>query len=236
MFCHNCGAALADRSPFCGSCGTAARASRIVARAEGPPHSAVERVGKVPTGMKKLLIAGYVSGFVALLFLPPAFGLAGIVIGIIALAKGRVGHGIALIVIAVTCGFFGMYIGWIGLGNLLLQLQTPVPSRSTQSPAAQPIVRDWHVVSIESRVTESNNVYSVYSWKLTIRNDSAEPAVFHGWVEFQDSDGFKLADDAVNIERDIQVPAASEGVFTGSRDIENTKQVARTVAKISKER
>lgn len=129
-------------------------------------------------------------------------------------------------------------VKWIERSAGKYYVQIINSDQAQESRAAQASAQDkiWHVVSIESRVTESNNVYSVYSWKLTIRNDSAMPAVFHGWVEFQDADGFKLADDAVNIERDTQVAPASEGVFTGSRMIENTKIVFRTVAKISKER
>ncbi|MGP8243860.1 MAG: hypothetical protein ACLQVN_04995 [Bryobacteraceae bacterium] len=60
---------------------------------------------------KSLVIAGYICGFAALVFLPPAFGLAAFVLGILNLTKGRVGHGVAHIVIAVTCGIAGMYIG-----------------------------------------------------------------------------------------------------------------------------
>lgn len=45
MFCHNCGAALADQSLFCGSCGTRTRASGVVAREEGPPRLAIEQAG-----------------------------------------------------------------------------------------------------------------------------------------------------------------------------------------------
>jgi len=112
--------------------------------------------------------------------------------------------------------------------------QTVQPTLSSTSRAVQSKAQDWHVVSIENHITESNEIYTGYSWKLIIRNDSAAPAVFDGWVEFQDADGFMLADDAVNLDRSISIAPASEGVFTGLRYIENTKRVARTVAKIVK--
>lgn len=186
--------------------------------------------------MKKLLITGYLCGVAALFFLPPALGVTALVIGIIALAKGRIGHGVMLIIVAVTCGVCGTYMGSIAWNDLVFHSTTP--SQLTESPitsaTTKPTMQNWHVVSLETRVTESNEVYSTYSWKLIIKNDSSEPADFHGWVEFQDADGFKLADDAVNIDRNVQVPAASEGTFTGSRDIESAKKVARTVANISK--
>jgi len=58
-----------------------------------------------------LIAAGYICGVLSLLILPPALGLAGFVIGIINLTKGSVGHGIAQIIISVTCGLLGMIIG-----------------------------------------------------------------------------------------------------------------------------
>ena len=58
-----------------------------------------------------LILAGYCCSFISLLFLPPAFALAGFVVGVVALAKGRVGHGLTLIVLSVTFGLAGMYIG-----------------------------------------------------------------------------------------------------------------------------
>ena len=229
MFCPKCGAALADQSPFCGQCGTA------------PPRLPIEEAKKVLTdkpGRKQqaetsLLIAGYTCALVALLFLPSAFALAGFVIGIIVLIRGRVGHGVALIVLATTCGYVGMYFGTV-VWNSLVTPNT-APYQSQRSSVSRPFATDWHVVSIESRVTESNNVWSKYAWKLTIRNDSAEPAVFSGEIEFQDSDGFIVdSDTAVN----MRVEGSSEGVFTGYDLIkaESTGKVVRTVAKISPER
>jgi len=71
-----------------------------------------------------LVIAGYICGILALLcwFINPlilpldALGLAGLIIGIINLAqgktghnKGRVGHGIAQIIIAATAGLLELW-------------------------------------------------------------------------------------------------------------------------------
>jgi hypothetical protein len=108
------------------------------------------------------------------------------------------------------------------------------PSTSPAARPAQPREQGWHVVSIESRIVESNQIYNQYSWKLVVRNDSNEPATFYGRVEFQDADGFKLDDDLVNADRSIRVAPGSDGVFTGSADLVLTKKVARTIAKISK--
>jgi len=147
----------------------------------------------------------------------------------------------ALVAVPIAENKLGVYAReYVDLYALLIPYRVTVVDRTGQStisstgPTARPGAQDWHVVSVESRITESNEVYTGYSWKLIIRNDSADPAIFDGWVEFQDADGFKLADDAVNLDRSIQIAPASDGVFTGLRDIENTKRVARTVAKIVK--
>jgi hypothetical protein len=58
-----------------------------------------------------LIGAGYICGGLSLVVLPPALALAGIVCGIINLTKGSTGHGLAQIIISVTCGIFGMIIG-----------------------------------------------------------------------------------------------------------------------------
>jgi hypothetical protein len=109
-----------------------------------------------------------------------------------------------------------------------------VASTPTAADSQQEVKQDWHVVSIESRITESNQVYTEYSWKLVVQNDSTNPAVFYGTVEFQDADGFKLDDDEVNFNRSVQVAPSSQGVFTGSKYIEVPKKVSKTVAKIFK--
>ena len=58
-----------------------------------------------------VIAAGVVCALVSLLFLPPAFGLAAFVCGIVGVAKGNVGGGIVVIIMAVTCGLAGMYMG-----------------------------------------------------------------------------------------------------------------------------
>jgi len=58
-----------------------------------------------------LIVAGYVCGGVALLFCPPGFGIAGIVIGIVNITRGAIGHGIAQIGISVGCTMVGMMLG-----------------------------------------------------------------------------------------------------------------------------
>ena len=58
-----------------------------------------------------VVTAGVICSLVSLLFLPPAFGLAALVCGIVALAKGTVGGGICVIIMAVACTMGGMFVG-----------------------------------------------------------------------------------------------------------------------------
>jgi hypothetical protein len=106
-----------------------------------------------------------------------------------------------------------------------------LPKTLSSSPAA----KDWEIVAVGTRVTESNSVWSKYAWKLTIRNNSDRPQLFTGTIEFQDADGFIVDTSAA---RHMAVPARSEDVFTGYTLVraEVAGKIARTVAKIGVER
>jgi hypothetical protein len=114
----------------------------------------------------------------------------------------------------------------------------PVPSNQSQSaapvaPAANE--KDWQIVSVDSRVTESNGTWSRFAWKVSLRNNSNQPQAFQGTIEFQDSDGFVV--DTSNV-RAVVIPLQSEQVLTGYALVgaEVRNKVARTVAKIGKAR
>ena len=64
-----------------------------------------------------IIVAGYVCACVSILFCPPGFGIAGLVLGVLALTRGHTGHGIAIIVISVTLGFIGLCLG-VALSSL----------------------------------------------------------------------------------------------------------------------
>jgi hypothetical protein len=81
-------------------------------------------------------------------------------------------------------------------------------------------VQDWHVVSVQGRITQRNDVYVDYAWKVTIRNDSSTPADFTGDVHFLDKDDFEVSGDVVNKD-DVLIEANSEDTFTGQRSIFN---------------
>jgi putative sterol carrier protein len=71
----------------------------------------------------------------------------------------------------------------------------------------------WSIVDLQTRVTEQNDTWWRYAWKLTIRNDGVGPATFDGTIQFLDADGFLVED--TNIF-DLQVAAGATGVFTGA--------------------
>jgi len=87
--CHECSAQVSDSAKACPKCGVDI------------------------TGKSFLVPLGYLCAFGALLLPPIIFGPAGMLIGLINCAKGRVGTGLFQIVIALICMIVGMIIGVI---------------------------------------------------------------------------------------------------------------------------
>jgi len=75
------------------------------------PHSAAAKRGANSATEKALVIGGYVCGIAALFILPQVLALAAIALGILNLAKRRIGIGTSQIVIAIVCGIAGSIIG-----------------------------------------------------------------------------------------------------------------------------
>jgi hypothetical protein len=63
-----------------------------------------------------LVTAGYILGLLSLLFCPPGLAAAGFVCGIVNVVQGRTGHGLAQIILSVTCGWIGMILGAASVG------------------------------------------------------------------------------------------------------------------------
>ena len=90
--CQECGSQVSDVANKCPKCGCPTTSNSS-------------------SGHGGLIAAGYICGFASLLILPPALGAVGVVCGILLLTKGNTANGIAILVISVTCGLFGMIIG-----------------------------------------------------------------------------------------------------------------------------
>ena len=61
----------------------------------------------------ELIVAGYISAFLSLFFWPILFMIIGIVLGIINLSKGAVGHGILQILLSLIFGIFGTFLSFL---------------------------------------------------------------------------------------------------------------------------
>lgn len=103
---------------------------------------------------------------------------------------------------------------------------------SAPAAAPPPAERKWSIVEIDSRVTETNDTWWRYAWKLTLRNDAAADMAFDATIEFQDSDGFVI--DSDNAYR-LGVAAGSERTFTGYSlvSMPGGSRVAKTNAKVA---
>lgn len=107
----------------------------------------------------------------------------------------------------------------------------------TQMPEPAPQLRPtpqlqtFEIVSIDTRVTESNSSWSRYSWRLVLKNLDSRPHLFNAKIEFQDSQGFIIDD---HDQYNLAVPALAEETFTGyelvGADVRDS--VARTEVKL----
>jgi hypothetical protein len=97
----------------------------------------------------------------------------------------------------------------------------PVPAPAATSDS------DLEVVAIDSRITETNNTWSRFAWKLTLRSKASSPLRLEAIIQFLDKDGFIVATDR---GRNLMLNAGEEKVFTGSKLI--TASVAGNVARI----
>lgn len=108
---------------------------------------------------------------------------------------------------------------------------TPAAAGAPPAAAPAPVERKWSIVEVDSRVTESNDTWWRYAWKLTLRNDDSSDLAFDATIEFQDGDGFVIDSDRAH---GLFVPAGSEKTFTGYAlvSMPGALRVARTNAKV----
>lgn len=110
---------------------------------------------------------------------------------------------------------------------------TSPDTNTTNKPEklTMPEEKQWRIVEISSRVTESNNTWWRYAWRLTLANDSQKPMIFNATIEFQDADGFVIDQDSEN----GLIPASSEKTFTGYKlvSVPGATKVEKTMAKVS---
>lgn len=85
----------------------------------------------------------------------------------------------------------------------------------------------FEIVSVDGRVTEANDSWSRFAWRLTVRNLSERSVSFDATIEFLDADGFVVDDDR---EYGLGLAAGEERTFTGHTLI--TAAAARNVEQV----
>jgi len=101
-------------------------------------------------------------------------------------------------------------------------------------PPGTPSSRNtFEIVSIESRVTESNSSWWRYAWRLELKNTGDSPIVLDAEIEFQDGDGFIVDSDR---SYDLALGPGEQKTFTGFALITAgvAKNVRRTNAKVGR--
>jgi hypothetical protein len=99
--------------------------------------------------------------------------------------------------------------------------EAPVPPRAPAGPKFQ-------IVNVDSRVTESNAVWSKYAWQVTVKNLTGDPLLLTITVEFLDAQGFVVDDDT---EYNLPLGPYEESTF---RDYDLvTASIAGNVQKIN---
>jgi hypothetical protein len=92
------------------------------------------------------------------------------------------------------------------------RLPSPVP-RPPRPGKWEPIEgQDWRVLTIDVAITESNSIWSRFSWKLTLKNYTMQSLAFNATIEFQDRNGFILDTDSAY---DLRVLHGQTETFTG---------------------
>jgi len=181
--------------------------------------------------MSSLTIAGFLFGLVSLFFLPVVFAPLGMGLGVVTLLKGRAENGLAVIVIAAVCGYFG-FASTLPLDNPWnTESVRTVESWFNNSPpvAVLPANDVWQVVSLESHVSQDGDDDPVCSWRLVVKNNSQQPTTFHGTIDLQDSQGVSVVQDPI---QGYSVAPGALGIFTGSTPIRSKTRIARAVPQI----
>jgi ribosomal protein L40E len=116
IFCPECGTQVSEHAQQCMKCSypiyKLKNYNGYQNKSTYNNYSNNTSINKAPINSNdSLIIWGYVVACLSFLILPVFFLLIGIVIGIITIAKGHSGHGIAHIVLSIILGTIGTIIG-----------------------------------------------------------------------------------------------------------------------------
>lgn len=100
----------------------------------------------------------------------------------------------------------------------------PTPRRIPQAPV--------EIVSLDARVTESNDSWDKYAWQLVLRSRSDEPLVCTAVIKFLDDAGFIVDQDTA---RGLSLNPHAQETFTGYQLISQpaAKSVRSTKAEVN---
>ena len=104
IFCPDCGKEVSDSAMNCPNCAY--------------PLNKLENYRKNQTRYyqnNELVIVGYIAVFLSFFIFPIFFMLVGIILGIVNLTKGAIGHGITQIILSLVFGILGTLLGILSL-------------------------------------------------------------------------------------------------------------------------
>nr|WP_315141487.1 zinc ribbon domain-containing protein [uncultured Flavobacterium sp.] len=104
MFCPDCGKEVSDNAINCPNCAY--------------PLSKLKNSTKISSinyQNNELIIVGYIAVFLSFFIFPIFFMLIGLILGIVNLSKGAVGHGILQIILSLVFGILGTLLGILSL-------------------------------------------------------------------------------------------------------------------------
>lgn len=122
------------------------------------------------------------------------------------------------VVVGFVVGIFILFFGLCFLGyflETLSQEQTSITSSESSKNSIE-------IVSIDSKVVETNSIWHRHSYVLKVRNNSDREVLFDAEIVWQDSDGFLIDTDR---QYRLSIPANSENTYTGMQLIKTDSSV-----------
>ncbi len=109
IFCPECGTQISEHAQFCVKC--AYPITNIKNRK--PDYTSLNTLNpnKKQNEESGLIIAGYIVSVLSLFILPIFLLITGVIIGIINISRGSLGHGMIQIILSIIFGTIGSLIG-----------------------------------------------------------------------------------------------------------------------------
>jgi lipopolysaccharide export LptBFGC system permease protein LptF len=104
MFCPDCGKEVSDIAINCPNCAY--------------PLSKLKNLTKISSinyQNNELIVVGYIAVFLSFFLFPIFFMLIGLILGIVNLSKGAIGHGVLQIILSLVFGILGTFLGILSL-------------------------------------------------------------------------------------------------------------------------